>query len=282
MNAPLDHARSSASDDPLVGRERELGRLRRVITGRQRTGPWLLEITGAPGIGKTRLLAEWSGLAERAGLTVLSGRVSPTDRHRHFAAFRKPVVRALGFPRVSAALNPGDRTLLLRHFEAAETRCTKEEQARLLRCIADLLWAATDEHRRLALCLDDLQWADDASVEMLRNLLRHPHPHRPLILVCSLRPRQRPVALTASLADPDDAYRVERIRLGPVPRGTVGELHGAEPALGRQQFLYEAAGGNPFYLRVLSQSPEPLVPPGGIDPWVLSDGGHDRGIRSGG
>ncbi|MFF2524032.1 ATP-binding protein [Streptomyces liangshanensis] len=296
----MDRARSSVSEEPLTGRERETERLRRVLTARTHAEPWLLEITGDPGIGKTRLLKEWSGLAERAGLTVLSGRVSGADRGRPFGVFRTPVVRALELPGVLAAVAPEDRAFLLRHFTEAVAEEEKEkekepapetgpgseagpdgpaagaeppaeERTRLRRCIAGLLWAAAGDRRRLTLCLDDLQWADDESVELLGHLLRRPRPGTSLILVCSVRPRQRPTALTACLADPDDAFRVERFRLGPLPRGTAGELPGLAATTERQRFLYEAADGNPFYLRVLSQSPGPLVPPGGINPWVLSD-----------
>ncbi|MFK0156714.1 ATP-binding protein [Streptomyces sp. NPDC090493] len=290
MGTLLDQALSSIGEDPLIGRERETGRLRTVLTTRTHPGPWLLEITGDPGIGKTRLLAEWSGLAERAGLTVLSGRVAGADRQL-FGVFRAPVVRALELPGVAEAIRADDRALLLRCFAAAHGKeagdggepgpgegqdrpapgLPDRDRARLRRCIADLLWAAAGDGRRLALSLDDLQWADDESVELLSHLLRHPRPGTSLILACSVRPRQRSSALTACLADPDDAFRVERLRLGPLPRGTAGELSGLDATAERQRFVYEAADGNPLYLRVLSRSPGPLVPPGGITPWVLSD-----------
>ncbi|MCF1592920.1 ATP-binding protein [Streptomyces muensis] len=286
MDTPLGQARSSGSEEPLIGREQEIGRLQRVITGRTHAGPWLLEIAGEPGIGKTRLLAEWSGLAERAGLTVLSGRVPGADRRRPFALFRRPVVRALELPGAAASLAPEDRAFLLRHFAEEEAdarpeadgdgtavgpRSTDGERARLRRCIAVLLWTAAGDRRRLTLCLDDLQWADDASVELLGHLLRRPRPRTPLILVCSVRPGQRPTALTASLADPDDAYRVERFRLGPLPRGAAAELLTREPTVERQRLLYEAGGGNPFYLQALAQSPGAFTPPDGTSPWGLSD-----------
>ncbi|MFI9105445.1 AAA family ATPase [Streptomyces fildesensis] len=284
VGTPSNQARPYGSGELLVGREREIERMRRVITGRTRSVPWLLEITGEPGIGKTRLLAEWKTHAVRAGLTVLSGRAPRADSKRPFALFRSPVIQALELSGAEASVAAQDRVLLLRHFEEADSGSESDSdgtitgpdhrggyQARLRECIASLLWTVAERRQRLTLCLDDLQWADDASVDLLGHLLRHPRLRTSLVLVCSVRAGQQSTSLTASLADPDDAYQVERFRLGPLPRGTVGELLFLEPNE-RQRFLYETSSGNPFYLRALAQSPGTFRPPDGTSPWVLSDG----------
>ncbi|MCX5232119.1 AAA family ATPase [Streptomyces sp. NBC_00233] len=63
---------------PFVGRARELdrldGRLRHRAEG---TGPVVVEVVGEPGIGKSRLLAEFAVRARRHGATVLRGRAGP-------------------------------------------------------------------------------------------------------------------------------------------------------------------------------------------------------------
>ncbi|MCD2468342.1 AAA family ATPase [Streptomyces sp. MBT42] len=68
----------SAGRAPLVGRTRELDRLdvplRRRAGG---TGPVAVEVVGEPGIGKSRLLAEFAARARRQGATVLRGRAGP-------------------------------------------------------------------------------------------------------------------------------------------------------------------------------------------------------------
>ncbi|MFE3499331.1 AAA family ATPase [Kitasatospora sp. NPDC059160] len=276
MGTPLDRTRPSVAEEPLNDREREVARLRGVLTTRTHAGPWLLEIAGEPGIGKTRLLTEWRALAERAGLTVLAGRVPAADRERPYGLFRAPVARALELPGVAAALDPADLALLT-GLAADEPDGERAESTadpgrpQLRRCIADLLWTAADAGRRLTLCLDDLHWADDASVHLLAHLLHRPRPRVPLILVCSLRPRQRPAALTAGLAEPDDAYRVERLRPGPLPHTPAAGPPGPGTDAERRRSRHEAADGNPFYLRVLARSPGPLRPPGGVTPWLLSD-----------
>jgi predicted ATPase len=62
--------------DTLVGRASEVAEvdhgLDRVGTGE----PWFVQLTGEPGIGKTRLLAELCRRAEQRGWLVLDGRAA--------------------------------------------------------------------------------------------------------------------------------------------------------------------------------------------------------------
>ncbi|MET8981901.1 AAA family ATPase [Streptomyces sp. NPDC004539] len=264
----MDRARAAGPGDPLVGREGETGRLRQILTDGTHPGPWLVEVSGDPGIGKTRLLAEWTALAGHAGRAVLSGRAPTAPGAQPFALFRAPVVRALDLPGTARALPPEERALLLRHFTDGET--TEGDQDALSRSIITLLWAAASA-TRLTLCLDDVHRADTDSLALLAHLLRRPRPRTPLILVCAYRPRSAPAALTASLADADAGYRVDRLRLGPLPRGGVDDLVGRALAPAHRRLLHDAAEGNPFHLRVLSQAPAPFAPPGGVTPWVLPD-----------
>ncbi|MFD4317269.1 AAA family ATPase [Streptomyces sp. NPDC058548] len=63
---------------PFVGRARELDRLDEPLRRRaEGTGPVVVEVVGEPGIGKSRLLAEFAARARRHGATVLHGRAGP-------------------------------------------------------------------------------------------------------------------------------------------------------------------------------------------------------------
>src|SRR5205823_2613520 len=55
---------------PIVGRESELGEIRRHLA---KSGSRVLFISGEPGIGKTRLLEETAGLAAASGWRVVQG-----------------------------------------------------------------------------------------------------------------------------------------------------------------------------------------------------------------
>ncbi|WP_435971367.1 AAA family ATPase [Streptomyces sp. Qhu_M48] len=65
---------------PLVGRTRELDRLDALLRHRSEgTGPVAVDVTGEPGIGKTRLLTEFAARARTRGVTVLRGHAGPGD-----------------------------------------------------------------------------------------------------------------------------------------------------------------------------------------------------------
>ncbi|MDX2560613.1 AAA family ATPase [Streptomyces sp. TX20-6-3] len=70
--------RGSAGRAPFVGRARELERLDVPLRRRaEGAGPVVVEVVGEPGIGKSRLLAEFAARARRHGATVLRGRAGP-------------------------------------------------------------------------------------------------------------------------------------------------------------------------------------------------------------
>ncbi|MFD5147055.1 AAA family ATPase [Streptomyces sp. NPDC058401] len=76
---------------PLVGRGAELDRLDEVLDGTGGGGrgasPCVVDLTGAAGMGKSRLLSEVCGRARERGLTVLRGRATEYERHIPFRLF---------------------------------------------------------------------------------------------------------------------------------------------------------------------------------------------------
>lgn len=75
---------------PLVGRGAELDRLDGVLDGTaegHEGTPCVVDLTGAAGIGKSRLLTEVCGRARARGLTVLRGRATEYERHIPFRLF---------------------------------------------------------------------------------------------------------------------------------------------------------------------------------------------------
>jgi predicted ATPase len=112
----------------------------------------------------------------------------------------------------------------------------------------------------LVLSLDDLQWTDDGTAELIDHLVRHP-PRTPLLLALAYRPRQAPPRLAAALARAGTEGRVARVELGPLSPAEGAELCGAKKDHWRFQRLYEASGGNPFYLEALTRSAGNESPP---------------------
>ncbi len=120
----------------------------------------------------------------------------------------------------------------------------------------------------LVLILDDVHWADESSLEFLDHLTRHP-PAGPVLLAVAFRPAQAPPRLAAlPLAA---GARAHEIAVGPLSPLEAEELLGARVGKGRGRALYEASGGNPFYLEALARMEEGgLGVPGTLPPTVLA------------
>jgi DNA-binding NarL/FixJ family response regulator len=237
----------------FVGRGREIGALREaldeVVTGSAR----VVEVTGEPGIGKTRLLGEFARLAGERGLRVLSGQASGSDRYLPFA----PLLDALEDHRGEPG-NPRAR------FESALGRASgrrPEDIAamdvhRLHRVLSEFLKelaTADAAHHGLALLLDDMHLADETTITLLAQLVRRP-PRTPVLLVVAYRQRQAPVRLYAAITDAGSSAAVRRMPLGALTTEDVEALLGSHGSRSWQRALHRESGGNPFYLDALART----------------------------
>ncbi|MET9676091.1 AAA family ATPase [Streptomyces sp. NPDC006482] len=242
-----DAATHHDGGSPLVGRTAELGLLDAVIDRLGHGTPSFVDITGAAGIGKSRLMAEFCLHARRRGMTVLRGRAAEYERHLPFHPFadafadldhRPPhapdlldeVSRVFGGR--GAGPSPGPVPATADRFG-------------LHRSVAGLM-ARLGRAGGLVVALDDVHWADPASLELLDHLVRHPVPG-PVVLVVARRDRQTPTALTAALTREAGTEAVLRIGLAPLAEQECVE--GLAPDLPRDRaaHLYAAGEGNPLY-----------------------------------
>ncbi|GGV00757.1 hypothetical protein GCM10010275_44540 [Streptomyces litmocidini] len=222
---------------PFAGRERALARLDGLSRARaDGRAPAAVDVTGEPGIGKTRLLTEFAVRARRCGATVLHGRAgsAPADGTPY-----QPFVDAF------ADLDPQD------HATAPDLAGLAElvEHAAPVRRIAAALGRVPAPG--LVLLLDDLHGADASSVALVDHLLRHP-PRAPLLLVLARRERQTPPALASALARADDAGTLTRLVLGPLTPEECAQGPGAGLPPEQARDLHAASGGNPLYHRALA------------------------------
>jgi DNA-binding CsgD family transcriptional regulator len=224
---------------PLVSRTAELERLDAVldrILGED-GGSAVVDLAGAAGIGKSRLMAEFCRRARARGMTVLRGRATEYEQHIPY----QPFSDALG------GLDTEPRTE------------PKDDRFGLYRSVAKLLAgiAGTGPGRGLVVALDDLHWADPASLELLDHLVRHP-PNAPVVMVVARRDRQTTTSLAAALTRGIDLGTVLRLDLGPLTERACVEVlaPGLAPGLppGRAAELYAASDGNPLYFLALLQA----------------------------
>ncbi|MHB1584807.1 MAG: ATP-binding protein [Acidimicrobiales bacterium] len=247
----------SAALSRLVGRQSELVALVGTLDSLESTRASWAQITGAPGIGKTRLAGELCELAEARGVLVLAGRGTELERDVPFGVVVDAFDDYLG-SQSGARLSElcGRQAGQLRRIfpalagrrlpEALGSGDERYPALRALRFLVERLAVAGP----LVIVLDDLQWADAASLALVSFLLRRP-PEVPLLLVAMWRPGQAHRLADALTLSGRDLPGIA-IELGGLAEDEVGELLGGAVPAPRLAALHRASGGNPFYAQALA------------------------------
>jgi class 3 adenylate cyclase len=276
----------------LVGRDRELARLRARLQDLAAGRGGVVRLVGEAGFGKSRLLAEARASAEGRAVVWLEGRSLPTGANRAFHTFAD-LLRAW----LNAKPDESSEETLAR-LERALDDLVPEDRIDVLPFVASILGlrlAGTPLERltgiggealenltvrsmvelldRLAarrptlLCFDDLHWADVSSLDLLATLLRLAAGH-PLLFVLALRPDARDAPAWASTASElMDAGWGETIALTPLDRAAAAALignlfRGGDLPPAARRSIEERAGGNPFYIVEIVRS---LVEQGAVE-----------------
>lgn len=265
---PAVGSRSLTVDElPFVGRHDEIAALEAALESARQGSGRLVEIVGAPGMGKTRLLGELTRRA--AGSTVLSASCELYSSSTPYLPFRLLLRNALGIPTEAAKPDAARqlRAAVRRHAPAL---------VRWLPLVAvplDLELPATRESRELAeefvretieetvmellrqtlagptvLIIEDVHWLDEASSDLLGRLAGDASD-RPW-LVCVTR-RAEETGFVAS-----DLPQSVRLDLSPLTKADAVELlveATEDSPLHRHEVtaLAERSGGNPLFVREL-------------------------------
>jgi DNA-binding NarL/FixJ family response regulator len=252
ISAPLRSAK------PFVGRDRELDRLRHSLNWSDGQRGRIVQVTGDPGIGKTRLLGEFATLAQAAGLTILWGQATELECDVPFGVFINalddhvsslPPRRLAGLGAEHLALLRATGPFRLGSAGGGGADLMDVERFRLHRALRALLEVLA-EPNGLVLVLDDVHWADGGSRELLDHLLRHPARGRLLVAV-AYRPRQIPASLACTLARAHATGTSEVVAVGPLSLPDIETLLGPDIPDARGRELHQASGGNPLYLEAL-------------------------------
>ena len=251
-------ARPAAGAAPIVGRVAErkalLATYARVVAGR----PQVLLITGAAGIGKSRLVEELCAQAEAAagGARILLGESAPLAG------------AALAYGPFVAALRDQAGWLLADDGTPDMLAARHRLFVRVLELLTGL--AASSP---VVLALEDLHWADDSSRELLAFLAVRLRD-QPVMLVGTLREEELTGSVGQWLAELERRPQVTRLRLGRLADGEIAELvTGLLPAdaasADRVAAVVGAASGNPLYARELAYA-GPRALPASITDAVLA------------
>jgi DNA-binding CsgD family transcriptional regulator len=201
----------------------------------------------AAGEGRALLLGGEAG----AGKTVL------VERFRRFADHRVRALvgscDALSTPRplgplldIAPGLDPAIQRLL-------------DEGASRHALFGAVRSALAGSSRPVLLVIEDAHWADEATLDLLRYLIRRIEPLRCLLIVTyrddEVGPRH---PLRVVLGDVATAGGVRRLALPPLSRQAVARL--AEGSALDPDELYRLTGGNPFYVSEVVAAREPGAP----------------------
>ena len=245
--------------DHFVARSPELQQLDDALDEVGNGGARAIEVVGAAGIGKTRLLAELAAHADTRGHIVLRGSGADLERDLAFWVFVDALDEYLESvePRRLDNLDDEIRAELAHVFPSLSGLArgaaigVQDERYRVNRAVRELLerLAAT---KPLVLILDDFHWADPASVDLLFSLLHRP-PAAAVFIVLGARPNQGPPRLISGLQRALRDGELARIELGPLTSDEAAAMLGRERSDDQVSALYEEAGGNPFYLEQLAR-----------------------------
>ena len=225
---------------PLVGRAAQLAQLTDAAA-QARAEFRLVEVVGEPGAGKTRLLAEFT-----AARPALKGRAAAQERDVPFAPLVDALVDQVDGTLADRLSEPEAQLLATVFPVLSKKPATDIPKARLYRAMRSLLRALAVAPTIVV--LDDMHWADESTVELVDYLVRHPLP-APVLLVVAYRPHQVSFRLSKALAE-----HAVRVDLGPLSAADAHQLLGPALSQHTRERLYEASGGNPFYLDTLART----------------------------
>ena len=279
---------------PMVGRWMELSRLDLAYQSARTGRTEVALVAGEAGIGKSRLLQEFIGLAQSSDE---SGSASQMPRvlrwsfsrvnQRSYAGFIEPLLDALGLdptaPEAQASL---ERTLgelgfvgatnmgatlaaLLRLHGAAEPETERDEWKRSLYIAVYDVLAGLARQRPLIYLLEDLHYADSASLDLLWFVASRPS-RVPMVFLLAQRlgqgaPEPKPsrtnfTQLVLDPLSPEQAARMVETSLEWAPQSL-------------RDRIVARAGGNPFFIE---ESIRSLIESGAISrdaagQWQASD-----------
>jgi class 3 adenylate cyclase/tetratricopeptide (TPR) repeat protein len=249
---------------PLIGREHALAILKEELATASAGSFRVINIVGSPGIGKTRLLAEFKERSLRERRFAVGG-CSNLPNTKPLQPFRDLLWQLLGLQqdaakaRVVEAFSTCLRELTpeleaheaalyhLLGFDAlAQLPNNPEFVQQSLVLALNALFGAWCRSGPLVLIIDDWQWADDASRHALGNLMRF-NAATPLLLIIASRDRVDPLLARQPHLELQPFTGEEAAK-------AIAELLPRPLDLGVRQALFQRSGGNPLFLEELCRA----------------------------
>ena len=250
-----DGAMSRRSAAVMVGRAHEFDAIREADEEASAGSLRIVLVAGEAGIGKSRLLGEFSAsVSDEArilvGYCVDYGALDVP--YAPVATVLRALVEDLGADAVLEAAGSG-RTALSGFLDRATDEADARAADRLNEAIASVLETVARE-RPLVVLIEDLHWADPATLDLVRFLARAPMA-APMLLLLTFRSDEvrRGHPLRAFMAEAERNPRTDRIQLSRLTPTQVQEQ--ATAILGQlpddAAGLFERSEGVPFFVEEL-------------------------------
>jgi class 3 adenylate cyclase/tetratricopeptide (TPR) repeat protein/energy-coupling factor transporter ATP-binding protein EcfA2 len=255
---------------PLIGRERELARLRAVWDDVREVGRVeVVTLFGPPGIGKTRLAAELAGLVSETGGRIVRGRSLPYGQTGEYGAFAQQLSSVAGIFETDPA--PIARTKL----DGAVAELLDEGAEDVASHLAALMGlevgpAVTDQpvilfsarrfvealgrERPTMIMFEDLHWAQPGLLDLVENIAARLRDAPVLVLVLA---RPELLDLRPSWGGGGNYTALELRPLTPEASERLAHAvlaHRAEVGKEVAEKLRDTAEGNPLFIEELATS----------------------------
>jgi predicted ATPase len=261
----------------LIGREGALMAMRNLAERLEEGIGGLVWIEGAPGIGKSRIIREFSASLNEQGANVWEGGCSPQKTNQAFAPIIDALGRALGLQpadsseqmreKLSSSIKawPADVQSIQPYLEmllgvasgglgAARLTQLEPEQLRQQTFVAlRRLFRNLARERPFVLILDDLHWVDPVSAELLLFLATMVTAD-PILFVCAQRrqgadqPNDRLLRVQSLLPGQTLRMHLERLTDSDSELLLQELLPKLELPAQLQKTILERSEGNPYYL----------------------------------
>lgn len=243
---------------PFVGRDSEMRVLREHLERARGGSNECVAVIGDAGIGKSRLVKEFSTAATLDGAAVAATTSLPHDVHRPFGAFSDLLPRLLAMrgalgclPESMRALERLTKAPVVDTGSFADT--VRDSDAlcdSLIQAILDLVDAIAGE-QLLVLAVEDVHWLDAMSLRVLGYLLS-PHRTRRLLVLVTSR-RHTPIGEISRYADSVRLLEIKGLASEAIGRLAAAFSTQTEIPLDAEMtvWLEDTSTGNPLFLESL-------------------------------
>jgi DNA-binding SARP family transcriptional activator len=258
------YAKAPSFESSLIGREKQWETLVKIWKGVKRGEGHILLIEGEPGVGKSRLAAEFLRWAVADGGSVLRGHAYDSSAGLPYEPVVEVLRDALGTPGLAGAA-PEWLTEVARLLPELRQRFSSLPEPapsaipsagwRLFEGVAQIMLALAAEGP-IVVSLDDLQWCDGDSCDLLRFLIRRTEQVPVLWLVTlSLGEIERDAPSARLCRMLRSKAHAQVLPLDPLSEGDlwhmIREMGHLSTPTGARRFanrIYGVTAGNPFYV----------------------------------